>query len=66
MTAALVVLLGLQLCVEVDATDNAVERVATDASIIAVILVRDISSRPRRLTLRPPQQSTESVEVGAA
>lgn len=66
MTTALVVLFGLQLGIEVDVTDDAVQRIATDGVNVVVIgtFAVDVGISGRRLPPRPPQQPAQSVKVG--
>jgi len=66
MATTLVVLLRLQLGVETDTADDAVEWIATDTSA-AVVVALDTSILPTctsSLALRPPQQPAQSVKVG--
>jgi len=65
VTAALVVLLGLQLGVKMDATYDAIQRITTDAVVVVVIVTfpYDVSISSR-LPPRPPQQPAQSVKVG--
>ena len=76
MTAALVVLLGLQLGVEPDPADDAVERIAAGEGVVVdVVAVVNFGVDVRipapgtvtgRLASGPPQQPAQSVEVGTA
>ena len=69
MSAAVVVLLGLQLGVEMDTTNNAVLWIPTNASIGVVVITfavifSTVPSSSIGLRLCPPQQPAKSVKVG--